>query len=290
MNGRRVLEVGGKINLHLEILGRRDDGYHDLRTLMLPLKAPLDRLEITPGAPGSGLTLRCEPPELETPSNLVARAWSAHAKATGFAPDLEVRLTKAIPMGAGLGGGSANAAAMLTLSQELAGERALGHAELIALAAKLGADAPFFLLGGPAWAEGIGERLTPTTLDLSGWTLLLLCPDEGVNTGWAYGEWDEMQKKGVLHPPSSLTGAVNDCRGLDFSSAIRLFNSFEQVILPRRRELCRLKERCLVGGAAGAMMSGSGSSIFALFREERDARRLAGQLVSEVGCLSVQPL
>jgi 4-diphosphocytidyl-2-C-methyl-D-erythritol kinase len=281
-----TLRAGCKINLYLEILARREDGYHELRTLFHPLPEPRDTLHVAPAASGAGLRLECDRPGLDGEDNLVARAWRAFAERTGCAPDVSVRLEKRIPLGAGLGGGSSDAAALLgwlnATAAPAAGCAPMADEELTALAATLGADVPFFLLARPAWAGGIGERLRPAAVDLADFTLVLVCPDVHVSTAWAYGRWDE------LHPGKDAGREPRDVQGQqtfltsetreDMSPILhgpRLFNSFEAAVFPRYPELRAIKERLLAHGAAGALMSGSGASVFALFRDPEAAREAA---------------
>ncbi len=161
------LKVGCKLNLYLNITGVLDNGYHSLETLFYFLPAPYDMLDIAPNELGRGLGLSCpQRPDLENEQNILARAYALFAEATGRRYDLKVALHKHIPMGAGLGGGSADGAALLLWLNEQ--EHLLSQAELLDLGARLGADVPFFILAtsknGPraAWAQGIGEKLTPT--------------------------------------------------------------------------------------------------------------------------------
>ena len=155
-----------------------------------PLAEPCDRLTLEEAPATDGLRLSVSDASLATPDNLVARAYEAFARATGFRPGLAARLDKGIPSGAGLGGGSADCAAMLGWLNAQAGPRALSPERLGALAAGLGADVPFFLLGRTALATGVGEELKPVDLDLSGLCVVLAIPPEKVSTAWAYAAWD----------------------------------------------------------------------------------------------------
>ncbi|WP_461211068.1 4-(cytidine 5'-diphospho)-2-C-methyl-D-erythritol kinase [Desulfocurvus sp. DL9XJH121] len=269
-----ALLTGCKVNLHLEITGRLDNGYHSLRTLFLPLPEPHDELELAFGGRDGTFSLAADDPALEGEDNTLAKAWRAFGRATGFAPGLAVRLAKGVPMGAGLGGGSADAAALLKELNARAGERALPPDELAALAATIGADVPFFLLDGPAWAEGIGDRLTPVSVDLAGFTLLLVCPAEHVSSAWAYRAWDEAGGD-RRHPPENRRGFLT-CGGREFKnsprSRIALFNSFEDVAFKRHPNLLKMKEKMFSSGASGAVMSGSGASLLALYRNPGTAR------------------
>ena len=152
-----TLSAPAKINLSLLIVGKRADGYHDIESLFLPVPGLADSLEISAAPAGSGCSVSDQPDGCPPDKNLVLRAWRAYGEATGFAPDVAVRLTKRIPTGMGLGGGSSDAAAMLRWLEARAGAAGLGAAGLRALAAGIGADVPFFLTQGPALANGIGD-------------------------------------------------------------------------------------------------------------------------------------
>lgn len=273
-----TLRTGCKVNLHLEITGRLDNGYHTLRTLFLPLPEPHDELALAFGPTGGGCVVEAGDPALETESNTMARAWRAMRRATGLDRGLSIRLAKGVPMGAGLGGGSADAAAVLRECNARAGNRALPPGELLALAATIGADVPFFLLDRPAWAEGIGDRLAPVDVDLSGFHLLLVCPPEHVSSAWAYRAFDEAAGP-RSRPPENRRGFLT-CAGREFKNSPRsrivLYNSFEDVVFSEHPNLLRYKEKLLSFGASGAVMSGSGASLLALFRSPDTAREARG--------------
>ena len=258
-----------KINLSLRIISRRADGYHELESQFVPVVGLADTLDMRPGSPGSGCRVTPELPDTPPEINLVFRAWKAYASATGCAPDVDVRLTKRIPTGAGLGGGSSDAATMLRWLQEQAGPRALAQAELVRLAAGLGADVPFFLQDGPAWARGIGDELTPVALDLSAFTLLLVLPPVHVATAWAYAAWDEQARRNTEAKGSSecLTTQTSTHKRRVSLSPVVVQNDFEAVVFPAHPFLRVQKERLLKMGAASAAMSGSGVGLAALFRE-----------------------
>ncbi|WP_316897549.1 4-(cytidine 5'-diphospho)-2-C-methyl-D-erythritol kinase [Pseudodesulfovibrio indicus] len=266
---RATLIAPAKINLHLRIVGLRDDGYHELETLFHPVAEPCDLLEIEP-APDGGFELQCPGnPELETDSNLIRKAWLAFGEATGFRPGLRITLTKRIPMGGGLGGGSSDAAALLRFLNREAGDKALDEDALNALAAGLGADVPFFLQDGPAWATGIGEKLVPAAVDLSGATLVIVCPDVHVNTAWAFRTWDEKYAAANVH--DSLTSARWNTKNPSPVSARDMANDFEPVVFEEFPTLGEIKEKLLSLGAEKAAMSGSGASLFGVFRDRGSA-------------------
>jgi 4-diphosphocytidyl-2-C-methyl-D-erythritol kinase len=263
------VRIGCKVNLFLRITGVRENGYHDLESLFYPVPEPYDEIVFKRRNDGGGPILLCENPELLGEGNTMAKAWRDFAEATGFLPDFDITLYKNIPMGAGLGGGSADAAAVLLVLNEEAGNKALSDVELMELAAGVGADVPFFLMNTPAWAEGIGELLTPLHLDLSGFHFVLACPDVHVSTGWAYKSWDSLhlEKKAG----ATLTKSGSTVKNT-ISTCLELWNSFEEVVFSEHPELARIKHDFLSMGAAGAVMSGSGSSVCALFRREAAAK------------------
>ena len=272
-----VLRAGCKINVFLRITGRRPDGYHTLESLFLPLAEPCDLLEIDNLA-DSGLVLRCDDAALESPDNIIRKAYDRYAAATGFAPGLSVFLRKGIPYGAGLGGGSADAAVMLQYINEQAAKQchaALEMDELSALAAHIGADVPFFLHNVPALATGIGDKLIPVEAPLPGWHLVLVCPDIRVNTAWAYKAWDEKNSQG--YSSSTLTSAVyTDTNPL--VHGWRVENSFEPVVFAAYPQLCQIVAQLRSLNATAVGMSGSGSSLFGLFQIKEDATQAAAEL------------
>ena len=280
-----VLSPGCKINLNLRILSHREDGYHELDSIFLPLSAPSDVLRVIhplPPGEGSGLTLHCDDPALQGSDNLVARAYEAVGNATGFKPRLVVLLEKNVPVGAGLGGGSADCACMLRHCNILAGDKGLPAEELALLAATLGADVPFFLKSVPARARGIGEELQPIPeiCDcLAGLCLLLVCPPVQVGTAWAYRAWDEKYAlKKCQEAHIFLTDTVQQDKQLFCFRAQEIVNDFESVVFPEFPFLRTLKQRLLTLGAAAACMSGSGASLFGLFRDELQADAAAHDL------------
>ncbi|CAM2060067.1 4-diphosphocytidyl-2-C-methyl-D-erythritol kinase [Desulfovibrionales bacterium] len=271
-----TLKAGCKINISLRITGRRPDGQHILDTTFYPLDKPYDVLTVLPAFPDSGLVFHCTIPDLDTENNLVVRAYRAFVAATDFAPDLDLTLEKHIPVGAGLGGGSSDAACLLRYLNGLVSDRALSAAVLRQLAVDLGADVPFFLMGIPARASGIGDILVPEPISLRGLYLVLACPRIQVATAWAYRAWDELIDDGII---DSLTyySAVDNIQ--NFSDTLNLYNSFEKVVFLAYPALRRLKEQALAAGAAAALLSGSGSSVFGLFRQHWQAVTWANQLL-----------
>ena len=262
MEGIRRL-CPAKVNLYLRVLRKRPDGYHELVTVMQPLSLA-DELTVT--AAGPGLSFSCDHPELPPgEGNLVCRAARAFEEACGHPLAVRLSLKKRIPLAAGLGGGSSDAAAALLALDELAGQP-LSLAELYHLARQLGADVPFFLQEGPAVGRGIGERLTP--LELPPYWYLLLNPGVPLSTRWVYGNLDLAE----LAP-----GPVLESWDADHPEAwVR--NDLESVALRRYPELADLMAPLKRLGAAAAAVSGSGPTVFGLFLSPDAARDAAGKM------------
>lgn len=277
MDLHATLTAPAKLNLFLRIAARRDDGYHELDTLFFRLEEPCDTLRFAPAEPGSGLALECPIQGLAPEDNLAHRAYEAYGAATGYRPDIRLAIHKQVPSGAGLGGGSSDAATVLAYLNRRAGEAALPPDRLNALAATLGADVPFFLLDTPARATGIGEKLVPVELDLHDLTLVLACPDTHVDTGWAYSEF--ARARAARDPILTSLGAGNN-RPVPASPSMFL-NDFEPVVFRAFPEIAAIKERLLGQGAAAAAMSGSGASVFAWFRDHGQARQAADALSAD---------
>lgn len=286
-----TLHSGCKINLFLELGEKRSDGYHEISTLMYPLAEPHDILRITPRlekksgaenmlscAPNNngGIRLSCGNAKLDAEiggnSNTIVKAYRAFSDATGCNPALDVHLEKNVPYGAGLGGGSADAATLLRYLNDNAEENALSPEALNDIAAKIGADVPFFLNNVPALATGIGEKLQPVSVDFSSWTLLLVCPNTAISTAWAYSAWDTRKnlQKNAKNTVSELTRNAQQASNFN-SRRWCAVNSFEEVIYPAFPKLSQCKEILLANGAELALLSGSGASIFGLFRNHTNS-------------------
>jgi 4-diphosphocytidyl-2-C-methyl-D-erythritol kinase len=248
-----------KMNLNLRILGRRDDGYHEIETLMLPVSLAdelvIDRTE-------SGVCLTCDEPSLPTgPANLVCAAAAAFFRESGVKAGVRIHLTKRIPCGAGLGGGSSDAAATL-LGLDSLFETSLGTRKLEVLAASLGSDVPWFIRACPAMCRGRGEIIQPID-PLPAVRFLLLKPPFGISTPWAYGAWS----KGEPWPPARIAPSP--------LGRHRIFNDFEEPVFQKYPILSALKDWLHAApGVLAAGMSGSGSTLFALLDEEADAGTL----------------
>ena len=254
---RRVrVRALAKINLDLRVLRKRPDGYHELRTIFQTISLA-DSLDIA-FTPGRKTAIELDDP-LAISENLVVRAARLALDAMRVTGRVEMRLRKRIPMGAGLGGGSSDAAAVLLALPALAG-RVLGLPILSDIAARLGSDVPFFLLGGTAVGIGRGTELFPLP-DRPAMAGLVVAPTVHVNTAQAYrdlspGLTTESQENKIFSF-QSLTWE----RGVGQSSG----NDFEAVVFKQHRNLADLKKRLVRAGATAAMMTGSGSALFGLF-------------------------
>ncbi|MDZ7762666.1 MAG: 4-(cytidine 5'-diphospho)-2-C-methyl-D-erythritol kinase [Desulfovermiculus sp.] len=276
MSPPTILETGCKANLYLRILGRRDDGYHRLQSLFVPLARPSDRLTIG-NTPNPGLELTCTYPELSGEDNILHRAYAAFACQTGWRPGISVHLEKNIPHGAGLGGGSADAAALFKhLNAICPQDNSLTQAKLLQVAQEIGADVPFFLSNTPAWVQGIGERIRPVRMAYaSGW-LVVVCPDVQISTAEAYKAWDRAEAR--ARTGQGRAGTDPKYPNPLCSRGQILWNDFESVLFPIYPELIRLKTKLLRCGAQGAVLSGSGGSMVGLFSTYHGAGQAADEL------------
>ena len=256
-----ILHPNCKINLGLNVVAKRADGYNDLETLFVPI--PLcDLLEMEPapvfGFAQEGIALDNVPED-----NLCVRAYRLmQSEFPAYVRPVRMRLEKRIPFGAGLGGGSSDAAHVLTGLRELF-HIPVEDSRLEALAARLGADCPFFVRNRPAYATGIGDQLTPIDLDLSAYRLMLVKPDDHVSTREAYA--------GISPTPSQtdLRQAVKRPIA-DWKHLIK--NNFERSVFPTHPAIAALKEQLYAEGALYASMTGSGAALFALFPHGAEPR------------------
>ena len=268
-----------KINLYLRILGKRPDGYHDLETVMLPLDFGD---QITFRAQTRGITLECDNPTLPTDdTNLAMHAAKLLASRSGAERGVKIILGKRTPLAAGLGGGSSNAAAVLLgLSKlwNLPADSKLLHE----LAASMGSDINFFLGGGAALCHGRGEQTGTVPCTLSA-AVLLINPGFGISTKWAYESWAKAAAGLTAQPPdvSLLLRALADD---DLKGVSRcLFNSLEAPSVTKFPVLRLLKDAMIKRGAAGALMSGSGATVFGLFQDAQAAEQCAAQVRNDFG-------
>ena len=265
-----------KINLGLDVLGRREDGYHEVRMLMQQVDLH-DDLILQKREDGR-ISMECDREDLPCDkTNLCVRAAELMRRQYGLSGGLHIDLTKRIPLAAGLAGGSADAAAVMLGMAELFGlaqdDREAMRRELMHLALQLGADIPYCLMGGTALAEGIGQILTPVRPALREIPTLIVKPAASVSTGEVYRAFDSCTD--CRHP--DIDGLLDAVRREAYTDICHLLgNILEDVTIPLHPEIRQLKNVLRDHGADAAMMSGSGPTVFAFFSEEgkmRDCRR-----------------
>lgn len=271
-----------KVNLLLNILGKRPDGFHELETVMQPIRL-CDELRFT--RTGSGIELTCSDATLPTDaSNLVHKAAVAFFEGSGAQGGVRMHLEKKIPMAAGLGGGSGNAATTLLALNDLF-DRPLAPDTLQETATKLGSDVPFFLQSNPAVATGRGENVSslPPFRALEGCAFLLIHPGFGIATAWAYKELARFPE--ALHGrPGRAAKLIALLEAGDVQKAGREFyNSLEAPALEKYPWLAVLQDFLRERGAAAVLMSGSGSTTFAIARDLCGAQDLEEQVREKFG-------
>ena len=246
-----------KINIGLRVVRKREDGYHDLETIFYPVYGLHDELEVEPAEEFAflqdGLVVDCLPTD-----NLIYKVYKRMQEHFPQIGNVKITFKKNIPFGAGLGGGSSDAAHMAIALNELF-SLGLTREQLAEEVRPLGADCPFFIYNTPCYAEGIGDKLTPITLDLSGLRLVMIKPNCSVSTKEAYA--------GIVRHPEAegqIKQALNEGLSLEVMHSL-LINDFEKTVFPLHPEIAEIKQRLLDAGAIYAAMSGSGSTVFGLF-------------------------
>ena len=275
-----TIEARAKINLALSVLYKRDDGFHEIESVMQEIDFA-DRLSLSPH---TELRFSSNSEHLNTaPENLCLRAAAMLQENYGI-PGLDIKLEKNIPMGAGLGGGSSDAAAVLTAGLRLYG-MVYRHDDLSSMAAALGSDVPFFLQGGTCLATGRGEILHEVSLDKN-YLVLLVLPQVSVSTAWAY----KNLKMGLTKErcDNKFIGfKFQDLKAIGFRSEFK--NDFEKVVFAAYPQLAEIKESLYRCGADFAAMSGSGSSIYGIFTRAETAGKAQEELQKKYDCRVVRP-
>lgn len=270
---QRTVLAPAKVNLILDVVGKRPNGYHDVAMLMVRLSL-YDRVRVVLTA-GERVVLTCPGLELANgEENIAARAARLFLDHIGIAAGVNIAIDKQIPAAAGLGGGSSDAAAVLLALNDLTGA-ALSRGELQSLGVCLGADVPFFLCGEmAAWATGIGEVLEPWR-GLPPCHLVLVNPRFAVSTAAVY------QNLGLTHYRHMSKLPRFPERMEDLAGLLR--NDLEAVTAARHSEIGEIKERLAKAGALGALMSGSGPTVFGIFAGPAEAEAAAGRLAQGSG-------
>lgn len=267
-----ILYPNCKINLGLRVIRKRSDGYHDLETVFVPIYGLHDELEVESvqhSAISNQISFEQEGIAVDCPAedNLIVKCYRQMRAKYPQIGDVAVRFKKNIPFGAGLGGGSSDAAHMAVALNELFSLR-LTKEQLAAEVKPLGADCPFFVYNTPCYAEGIGDLLTPVELDLEGIRIVMIKPEEGVSTKEAYS--------GITRHPE-VAGEIQKavammrqkCTEIDDTIFV---NDFEATVFPLHPQIAAIKKRLLDAGAFYASMSGSGSTVFGLFKNDPEGR------------------
>lgn len=271
-----------KVNLLLNILGKRADGFHELETIMHPVPV---HDELSFERSGAGIDLTCNDPRLPVNrGNLVHRAATDFLQAAKITDGIRIHLEKRIPLAAGLGGGSGNAATTLLGLNELFGQPLASH-QLAEIAASLGSDIPFFLQIKPALATGRGEQVAPLDFFpvLRDTSILLVHPGFGVSTPWAY--------QNLARFPEALHGRAGRAQELVqvlregnlATAGAAFYNSLEAPVLDKYPVLALYQDFLRANGAAVALMSGSGSTTFALIKDQNAAGHLVELFKREFG-------
>ena len=287
-----------KVNLTLRVLNKRPDGFHELRTVLQTI-ALADRLKVTyrPRA-RSRVELSCNRPELAGDDNLAARAARRLLAAGKWQGAVEIHLEKQIPVGAGLGGGSSDAAAVLLALSKMVRPRP-SPAALCEVAAELGSDVPFFLVGGRCVGVGRGEEVYPLPDPPRRW-LVVLAPHQPVSTAQAYAALSKTRRSALT--PQAARNIINsfyanigaprrkpEVRRFAEAPPDLFANDFEKVVFRQHPELALWKDRLVRSGADAAMLSGSGSAIFGLFTDRGRALATADTLGAFPGSVWVGP-
>ena len=264
-----ILYPNCKINLGLRVVRKRPDGYHDLETIFVPIYGLHDELEViindemSAATPlNDGLIFHQEGIAVDCPAedNLIIKCYRQMKAKYPQIGDVAVRFKKNIPFGAGLGGGSSDAAHMAVALNELFA-LGLSKAQLAAEVASLGADCAFFVYNVPCFAEGIGDQLTPIELDLKGTRIVMIKPDEGVSTKEAYSGIQIMDNGQWTMDKNVSADLIAHCNEL-------FINDFEATVFPKHPIIADIKKRLLDAGAYYASMSGSGSTVFGFFKND----------------------
>lgn len=270
-----TIKANCKINIGLDVLRRREDGFHELSTVMFPVKGLYDLIdfEVIEGDKvefaGKGMVVDCA-----IENNLCVKAYNLMREHYPSVGGLKITLDKRVPFGAGLGGGSSDATAVILAVNELFGLN-LSEERLIELAAMIGSDTPFFVRNTPQLCTGRGENMTPVEVDLEGRYLALIKPDINVSTREAYS--------GVkpAYPAESLSEAIQ-LPILKWQGRVK--NDFEEHIFLAYPLLAQIKEELITSGALYAAMSGSGSTIFGIFEAQEDAKKAIGKFEKLANC------
>lgn len=266
-----LIRAPAKVNLRLEILGKRDDGYHEILSLIQPVSL-FDEVKISTMEGRKKITVRCSDPSVPSDdANIAFKAAELLMKRCGISLNVNIEIEKKIPIAAGLGGGSSDAAATISGLVELL-KLDWSEVEKMEIASEIGADVPFFLLGSPAIAKGRGELLEKVQW-LPPLFYVLIYPGFGVSTRWAYSFIDlsSVNRTSSFNPEKAKNLA-------SLRPEMLLQNDLEGAVAARYPVINYMKDLLMEAGARGASMTGSGSSVFGLFTSEIIARQAADNI------------
>lgn len=262
-----------KINIGLQVLGKREDGFHEIETVFYPV--PLyDALEIIPSA-NLEFTITGLPVDGSMADNICVKAYQLLKKDFPQLPIVKIHLHKAIPTGAGLGGGSADAAFMLKLLNDTF-KLNLTIQQLINYALQLGSDCPFFIINKPSDAKGRGEKMEEIEVDISKYKIVLVNPGIHINTGWAFSQLSKQayDEKTFIRTSKSINQIIQQPI---ISWKDELINDFEAPVFKAHPTIKEIKESLYKLGALYAAMSGSGSTVYGIFNTAIDTKMLDGK-------------
>ena len=284
-----LVRTPAKINLYLRVLGKRDSGYHDIESVLVPvslhdrilLEKTEESLEViiedSSSVPVDAIR------NGHSEDNLMIKAAMALKKNTGFQGGVRMCLEKNIPIGGGLGGGSADAAGVLIGLNQL-WDTGLSRKELITLGGGLGCDIPALIHGGAVLMEGLGEKVSPVSMakgEKSLWWLVLINPGFGVSTGDIYARYS-LSLTSVLNPIKHVISALKEG---DANLAVKgLFNALQDTVFRKYPLIEIIAENLAKAGSSGVLLSGSGASVFGMARDEEHARELSERVRQLPGC------
>lgn len=266
-----IMDSYGKINLALDILYKREDGYHEIRSIMQRISLK-DRLKFTEINEGIIIEANKEEVPLDS-TNLVYKAWEKLSKLTGVRKGVKISIEKNIAVAAGLAGGSSNGAVTLLALNKL-WNLGLSQEELMEIGQGLGADIPFCIMGGTALAEGIGEKLRPLKT-FTGKHILLCNPGIAISTAHAYSKCSK------LNSGIDIEGIIADIEADDLKGlAKKMANTMEEPMIKEYPIIGQIKNIMVENGALGSLMSGSGSTVFGLYDDEEKLKDSRDKLLN----------
>lgn len=265
-----------KINLTLNILSRREDGYHEIETIMQSINLA-DQVIITKEK--EGIKIKCNHPEVPVNANSLAyRSAEKIINRYGIKKGVKIEIEKKIPLASGLAGGSANSATILIGINKLFSLN-LSNEDLRGIGEELGMDVPFFIQNGTALAYQRGEKLTPLSSINPPLWMIILNPGFNISTNWAYNNLDLDSIKREKNNTKAMLKALKEGKSQEIAK--NLFNSFESLIIKKYPEVGRIKNRLIEEGVLGALMSGSGPTVFGITQNKEEALKIYEKLKPE---------